>query len=54
MDYRGIVLIEAAILLGAIVQGTAGLGFNLTAAPIVNAIMPGPQSVGLINLCAFL
>ncbi|MFM8772254.1 MAG: sulfite exporter TauE/SafE family protein [Actinomycetota bacterium] len=54
MDYRGIVLIEAAILLGAIVQGTSGLGFNLTAAPIVNAIMPGPQSVGLINLCALL
>ena len=54
MDYRGIALIEAAILLGAIVQGTSGLGFNLTAAPIVNAIMPGPQSVGLINLCALL
>ena len=54
MDYRGILLIEAAILLGAVVQGTSGLGFNLTAAPIVNAIMPGPQSVGLINLCALL
>lgn len=52
MDGLSIALIEAAILLGAIVQGTSGLGFNLTAAPIVNAIMPGPQSVGLINLCA--
>jgi len=54
VDLRGIALIEAAILLGAIVQGSSGLGFNLTAAPIVNAIMPGPASVGLINLCALL
>lgn len=54
MDIRGLALIEAAIFLGAVVQGSSGLGFNLTAAPIVNAIMPGPQSVGLINLCALL
>lgn len=45
---------EAAILLAAVVQGASGLGFNLTAAPIVNAIMPGPASVGLINLFALL
>jgi len=49
-----IAVIEGAILLGAIVQGSSGLGFNLTAAPIVNAIMPGPPSVGLINLCALM
>lgn len=54
MDLWGIALIEAAIFLGAVVQGSSGLGFNLTAAPIVNAIMPGPASVGLINLCALL
>lgn len=54
MDARGIVVIEGAILLGAVVQGTSGLGFNLTAAPIVNAVMPGPSSVGLINLFALL
>ena len=54
MDGLSIALIEAAIFLGAVVQGSSGLGFNLTAAPIVNAIMPGPQSVGLINLCALL
>ena len=52
MDFWGIALIEAAIFLAAVVQGSSGLGFNLTAAPIVNAIMPGPTSVGLINLCA--
>ena len=49
-----IALIEASILLAAIVQGTSGLGFNLTSAPLVNAIMPGPQSVGLINLFSLL
>lgn len=54
MDTRGIILIEAAIFLGAVVQGSSGLGFNLTAAPIVNAIMPGPQAVGLINFFALL
>lgn len=54
MDAGGIALIEGAIFLGAVVQGSSGLGFNLTAAPIVNAIMPGPPSVGLINLCALL
>lgn len=54
MDIRGLALVEAAIFLGAVVQGSSGLGFNLTAAPIVNAIMPGPTSVGLINLCALL
>ena len=54
METWGLVLVEAAILLGAVVQGSSGLGFNLTAAPIVNAIMPGPQSVGLINLYALL
>jgi len=54
VDGLSIALIEAAIFLGAVVQGSSGLGFNLTAAPIVNAIMPGPQSVGLINLCALL
>ncbi len=54
MDVRALALTEAAIFLGAIVQGTSGLGFNLTAAPIVNALMPGPQSVGLINLYALL
>lgn len=48
------VLIAAAIFLGAIVQGSSGLGFNLTAAPVVNAVMPGPPSVGLINLFALL
>lgn len=54
MDALGIALIEGAILLAAVVQGSSGLGFNLTAAPIVNAIMPGPASVGLINLFALL
>ena len=54
MDAQGIILIEAAIFLAAVVQGSSGLGFNLTAAPIVNAIMPGPPSVGLINLFALL
>lgn len=54
VDLTGIVLIEGAILLAAVVQGASGLGFNLTAAPIVNAIMPGPASVGLINLFALL
>lgn len=46
------VSILTAILLGAMVQGASGLGFNLTAAPIINAVMPGPASVGLINLYA--
>ena len=54
METWGLILVETAILLGAVVQGSSGLGFNLTAAPIVNAIMPGPQSVGLINLFALL
>ena len=47
-------IVAGAIFLGAVVQGSSGLGFNLTAAPIVNSIMPGPSSVGLINLCALL
>lgn len=54
MSTLSIILIEAAIFLGAVVQGCSGLGFNLTAAPIVNATMPGPSSVGLINLFALL
>lgn len=54
MDTSGLILVESAIFLGAVVQGTSGLGFNLTAAPIVNALMPGPSSVGLINLFALL
>ena len=54
MDVTSIALIEASILLAAVVQGASGLGFNLTSAPLVNAIMPGPQSVGLINLFALL
>lgn len=54
MDLPGIAIVEGAIFLGAVVQGSSGLGFNLTAAPIVNAIMPGPSSVGLINLFALL
>lgn len=54
VDALGIAAIEAAIFCAAIVQGASGLGFNLTAAPIVNAIMPGPPSVGLINLFALL
>lgn len=47
-------MIEAAILIAAIVQGSSGLGFNLVSAPVINAISPGPQSVGLINLFALL
>lgn len=47
-------LVAIAIFLGAVVQGSSGLGFNLTAAPIVNAVMPGPPSVGLVNLFALL
>ncbi len=47
-------IVAGAIFLGAVVQGSSGLGFNLTAAPIVNSIMPGPSSVGLINLFALL
>ena len=54
MSPLSLTLIEVAILLAAIVQGASGLGFNLTAAPIVNAVMPGPPSVGLINLFALL
>lgn len=54
MELAGIAIIEGAIFLGAVVQGSSGLGFNLTAAPIVNSIMPGPSSVGLINLFALL
>ena len=54
VDGLGIALIEAALLLAATVQGASGLGFNLTSAPLVNAIMPGPASVGLINLFALL
>lgn len=47
-------LVALAIFMGAVVQGSSGLGFNLTAAPIVNAVMPGPPAVGLINLFALL
>ena len=47
-------IVAGAIFLGAVVQGSSGLGFNLTAAPIVNSIMPGPSSVGLINLFSLL
>lgn len=54
MSTLDIALVVAAIFLGAAVQGSSGLGFNLTAAPIVNAVMPGPASVGLINLFALL
>jgi uncharacterized membrane protein YfcA len=54
VELAGIAIIEGAIFLGAVVQGSSGLGFNLTAAPIVNSIMPGPSSVGLINLFALL
>lgn len=54
MDGLGIALIEAAIFVAAVVQGSSGLGFNLVAAPVINAISPGPQSVGLINFFALL
>jgi len=33
VELAGIAIIEGAIFLGAVVQGSSGLGFNLTAAP---------------------
>ncbi|CAB4901306.1 unannotated protein [freshwater metagenome] len=54
MDAMGFALVEVAIFVAAIVQGSSGLGFNLVSAPVINAISPGPQSVGLINLFALL
>lgn len=54
VDGLGMSLIAVSIFIAAIVQGSSGLGFNLVSAPIVNAIMPGASSVGLINLFALL
>lgn len=54
MDGWQIALMESTIVVAAIVQGSSGLGFNLVSAPVINAVSPGPQSVGLINLFALL
>jgi hypothetical protein len=47
-----LVLLFAALLLASVVQGLSGLGFSLVAAPVITQVIPGSQSIGLVNLLA--
>lgn len=46
------VLLLSSLFLASVVQGLSGLGFSLVAAPVLTQVIPGSQSIGLVNLLA--
>ena len=54
VETSALAVILGAVLLASIVQGSSGLGFNLTSAPIIATVLPGSSAVGMVNLFALL
>ncbi len=54
VELTALVVILGAVLLASVVQGSSGLGFNLTSAPIIATVLPGSSAVGMVNLFALL